>query len=394
MSERPISDGVRERGQGEEHAMFRESVRAFVRREVAPRVLEWESDGAVPREVFARMGELGFLGVRLPRDYGGSGLDFRFTGILVEELVRCGSVGVPVSVMAHAEFSTRIIAAAGTPTQKARYLPRAISGEWIGALGVSEPDAGSDVAAIRTSAVRDGDHYVVNGAKTFITNGTIADFVTMAVRTGGPGARGVSLLVVPTDAPGFLRASRLRKVGTHASDTAEIVLEDCRVPVENRIGPEGGGFPLIMQGFEAERLVLALLCTAQMQLMFDTAREYGHDRAAFGRPILGFQVWRHRLADVLTTIEAARALTRDALERYVRGEECNAAVSMAKLFASESAIRVAHECAQIHGGNSYMEEYLIGRLYRDSLAFTIGAGTSEIMREIIARHCGLEPARG
>ncbi len=377
----------------EEHRLFRKSVATFVEREITPHVAQWETDGAVPRQVFKRLGELGFLGIRMGEDVGGSGLDFWYTAILVEELVRCGSIGVPVSILTHAEFSTRIIAAAGTAEQKRTYLARAIAGEWIGALGVSEPDAGSDVAALRTRAVRDGDHYVVNGAKTFITNGTIADFVTMAVRTGGAGPRGISLLLVPTDAPGFHKAARLKKIGTHASDTAELVLEDCRVPAENLLGPENGGFPLIMQGFEAERLVLALLCGAQMRLMFETARAYGHDRSAFGRPVLGFQVWRHRLADVLTRVEAAQALTYTALDRYVRGYECNALVSMAKLFASEAAIEVAHECAQIHGGNAYMEEYLIGRLYRDSLAFTIGAGTSEIMREIIARTSGLEPAR-
>lgn len=238
---------------------------------------------------------------------------------------------------------------------------------------------------------KDGDEYVVNGSKTFITNGSMADFVTTAVRTGGAGPRGLSLLIIPSDAPGFSRGRRLEKIGTHASDTAELVFEDCRVPARNLLGDENGGFRLIMEGFEGERLVLAVICCAQMRLMWEEARRYGHERSAFGKPILGFQVWRHRLADVATTIEAAEALTYRAIDLYVRGEPCNSAASMAKLFSAESSVGVAHTCAQIFGGNRYMEEYAIARLQRDSLAFSVGAGTSEIMREIIARATGLEP---
>ncbi len=374
-----------------EHESFRRNLREFVDRELTPHVAEWEAEGAVPRQVFRKLGELGFLGVRLSEESGGAGLDFRYTAILVQELHRCGAIGVPVSILAHAEFATKVIDRGGSAELKAEFVRPAAAGERIGALGVTEPGAGSDVAAIRTKAVRDGDDYVINGAKTFITNGNIADYVTTAVRTGGPGHGGISLIVVPTDTPGLTRGRRLQKLGTHASDTAELTFEDCRVPARNLIGPENSGFKLIMQGFEGERLVLALLAAGHMRLMWEAARQYGHDRHAFGRPLLGFQTWRHRLADVRTTIEAADALNRHAIDLYVRGARANGEISMAKLFATESVREVAHHCSQIFGGNGYMEEYPIARLVRDSLAFTIGAGTSEMMREIIARTEGLTP---
>ena len=373
----------------EEHNLFRQSLREFVDREIRPHMLEWEAAGEVPRSVFTKLGELGYLGVRLSEEMGGSGLDFWYTTVLVQELIRCGSVGVGVSILAHAEFATKVIDRAGSPALREAFVRPAATGERLGGLGVTEPNTGSDVASIQTRAIRDGDHYVINGAKTFITNGSIADFITTAVRTGGPGHNGISLIVVPTDTPGFTCSRRLKKVGTHASDTAELVYEDCRVPVGNLIGEENKGFRYIMQGFEGERLVLAVICSAQMRLMWEEARQYGHDREAFGQPLLGFQVWRHRLADALTTIEAAEMLTYCAIDMYVRGESCNAEISMAKLFAGEAAMGVAHECAQIFGGNGYMEEYPIARMFRDALAFTVGAGTSEMQREIIARTRGL-----
>jgi len=382
-------------GFNEEHEIFRRSLRSFVAREVTPYVRQWEEAGAVPRVFFSRLAQLGALGIRLSEQYGGSGLDFRYTAVLVQELVRCGSVGVAVAAMAHAEFGTRIIEVGGSPQLKERYLRPAIAGELIGALGVTEPDAGSDVAAIRTRAVRDGDEYVINGAKTYITNGTIADFITTAVRTGGSGHGGISLVIVPADTPGLAR-SRLRKIGTHSSDTAELAFSDCRVPCTNLLGQQNAGFKLIMQGFVGERLVLSLIACTQMRLMWEAAREFGRERKAFGQPLLGFQVWRHRLADVITRIEAAEALMFGAIDRYVRGDSCTAEAAMAKLFATESALVVARECAQIFGGMSHMEECAMARLHRDSLAFTIGAGTSEIMREVIAAACGLdagEPGR-
>ena len=381
-------------GFSEEHDIFRRSLRAFVSREITPHVLAWEAAGEIPRELFRRLGALGYLGVRLSEEAGGGGRDFWYTAVLVQELARCGSIGVPVSILAHAEFATKVVDRAGSDELKAEFVRPAAAGERIGALGVTEPDAGSDVAALRTRAVRDGGDWVIDGAKTFISNGTIADYVTAAVRTGGPGRSGLSLIVVPTDTPGFVRGRRLKKLGTHASDTGEIAFQGCRVPARYLVGQEGGGFRLIMQGFEGERLVLAVLATAQMRLMLEEALRYGHSRKAFGQPLLGFQTWRHRLADVATTIEASEALAYRALDLHVRGEPCNAQISMAKLFATESALGVARECSQIHGGMGYMEECAMARLHRDSLAFTIGAGTSEMMREIIARASGFDPQGG
>ncbi|MDP6814821.1 MAG: acyl-CoA dehydrogenase family protein [Alphaproteobacteria bacterium] len=377
------------RNQSEEHELFRQSVRNFVEKEITPNVLTWESEGAVPREIFEKAGELGYLGLRIGEDVGGSGLDFRYTGIFVQEMMRCGSIGAPVALLAHAEFATKVVDRAGSADLRERIVRPAAAGKMIGSLGVTEPGAGSDVAALRTKAVRDGDDYVINGSKLFITNGTISDFVTTAVRTGGEGYGGISLIVVPTDTPGFSRGRRLRKIGTHASDTGEIFYDDCRVPAANLVGEENGGFRLIMEGFVGERLVLSFLACAHTRLMWEEARRYGHERHAFGRPLLANQVWTHRLADVRTALEAAEALTERALDLHLRGEPCDGEVSMAKLFTCEIAVDAARTCAQIFGGMSHMEECLMGRLYRDSLALTIGAGSSEMMREIIARNEGL-----
>lgn len=368
----------------EEQDALRQSLRDYVREKVTPHALAWEAAGEVPRSLFSDLAGLGVLGLRLSPEYGGGGQDFWFTVVLLQELMRCGSIGVPVSIMAHAEFATMLIDRYGAPALRETYVRGAAQGRLIGALGVSEPDAGSDVAAIRTRARRDGDEYVINGSKLYISNGTIADYITMAVRTGGPGPKGVSLIVVPGHSKGLTRR-RLRKLGTHAADTAEIFLEDCRVPVANLLGAENTGFGMIMSGFEGERLVLAVMACSHARLLFEEARDWGHKRRAFGQPLLGFQVWQHRLADVLTRIEAAEALTLRGIDLYVSGRAAQSEISMAKLFATETARFAATECAQIYGGLGYMEESLMARLHRDALAMTIGAGSSEIMRGLIAR---------
>ncbi|MFV2089605.1 MAG: acyl-CoA dehydrogenase family protein [Pseudomonadales bacterium] len=372
----------------EEHEMMRRSVAELVEREVIPNVRQWERDGEVPRSLFTRLAELGYLGVRLSPEFGGGGQDFWFTTVLLQELMRCGSIGVAVAIMAHAEFATKVIDRGGSRALKEKYVRPAAEGRLIGALGVSEPDAGSDVAALKTRAVKDGDDYIVNGSKLYISNGTIADYITTAVRTGGEGHRGISLIVIPADSDGLTRR-RLQKIGTHASDTAEIFFDDVRVPASNLVGEENKGFSLIMAGFEGERLVLSVMACSQARMMFEAAKTWGHDRKVFGQSLLGFQIWQHRLADVLTNLEAGEALTYQAIEKSVRGEEANSLISMAKLFTTEMALDTARECAQIQGGLSHMEDCLIGRLYRDSLALTIGAGTSETMRGIIARTEGL-----
>jgi citronellyl-CoA dehydrogenase len=381
----PTNQGAAvDRDWSEEHDALRQSLRSYVRAKVTPHVLDWEAAGEVPRSLFADLADLGVLGLRLSPEYGGGGQDFWFTVVLLEELMRCGSIGVPVAVMAHAEFATMLIDRYGAPALRDRYVRGASAGRLVGALGVSEPDAGSDVAAIRTRAVRDGADYVINGSKLYISNGTIADYITLAVRTGGPGAKGLSVIVVPADSHG-LRRRRLRKLGTHASDTAELFFEDCRVPAANLLGAENAGFGMIMSGFEGERLVLSVMACSHARLMFDEAREWGHQRRAFGQPVLGFQVWQHRLADVLTRIEAAEALALRGIDLYVRGRPAQSEISMAKLFATETARFAASECAQIYGGLGYMEESLMARLHRDALAMTVGAGSSEVMRSLIAR---------
>ena len=377
----------------EELEMMRRSVAELVEREVKPNVRQWERDGEVPRSLFTTLADLGYLGVRLSSEYGGGGQDFWFTVVLLQELMRSGSIGVAVAIMTHAEFATKVIDRGGSDELKEKYVRAAAEGRLIGALGVSEPDAGSDVAALKTRAVRDGDDYVINGSKLYISNGTIADFITTAVRTGGDGHRGISLIVVPADSDGLTR-KRLQKIGTHASDTAELFFDDVRVPASNLVGEENKGFRLIMGGFEGERLVLSIMACSQARMLFEEARKWGHDRQVFGHALLGFQVWQHRLADVLTNLEAAEAFAYTAIDKYVRGEEANSLISMSKLFATEMALDTARECAQIQGGLSHMEDCLIGRLYRDSLALTIGAGTSETMRGIIARSEGLVAEAG
>jgi len=374
----------------EDHAIFRRSVAVFVAKEITPYVAELEEDGQLPREIFKMLGDLGFLGVRLSEDYGGAGQDFLYTTVLLEELMRCGSLGVAVSIMAHAEFATKVIDRAGSDSLRERFVRPVTTGDLIGALGITEPGAGSDVAAIRTKAVREGDEYVINGAKTFITNGTIADFVTLAVRTGAEGHGGISLVVVPLNSPG-IEKNRLKKTMCHASDTAELFFSDVRVPAENLLGEEGAGFRLIMEGFEGERLVLSVIACSQMRLLYEAAKNQGHERKAFGQKLLDYQVWQHRLADVLTKITAAETLTYRAIDMYVRGESANAEISMAKLFSTELAHEIAHECAQIFGGMGLMEETPVARLARDCMGFTVGAGTSEMMRTIIAKSSGLVP---
>jgi len=368
----------------DEQQLLRRSLAGFVAREIAPHVLEWEQAGEVPREVFRKLGDLGALGLRLSPEFGGGGHDFWFTTVLLQELMRCGAIGVPVAVVAHAEFATMLIDRWGSAALRARYVRAAAEGRLLGALGVSEPNAGSDVAALGTRAVREGDEYVINGTKLYITNGTIADYITTAVRTGGPGHRGISVIVVPSDSEGLTRR-RIRKLGTHASDTAELFFDDCRVPADHLVGEENDGFRLIMSGFEGERLVLSVIACSHARLMLDEARKWGHQRKAFGRPLLSNQVWQHRFADLLTRIEAAEVLTYRGIDLYVRGAAAQSEISMAKLFATETALDVARECSQFQGGLGYMEECLMARLHRDALALTIGAGTSEMMRGIIAR---------
>jgi citronellyl-CoA dehydrogenase len=368
----------------EEHDLFRRHLREFVQKELQPHADQWERAGLVPREVFRRLGALGYLGVRFAPEYGGSGLDYWYTVILCEELVRSLSVGTAVSIMVQSEFATAVLHDEGPEPLRRELLPAAIRGEAIWALGVTEPGFGSNVAGLRTTARREGGDYVINGSKTFISNGTRADFITLAARTGPEGPKGISLIAFPTDTRGFTVGRALDKIGARASDTAELAFDNCRVPARYLIGEENKGFQYILDHFQGERLVLASFANGVMQVAWEEALRYGRAREVFGKPILQHQVWRHRLADVRTQWEAARQLTYHACDRLVRGGRAHLEVSMAKLFATETVKRVVNEVFQLHGGYANIEEFPICRLYRDVSGFTIGAGTSEIMREIIA----------
>jgi len=299
----------------ESHDMFRETVRSFVANEMAPFVEEWEDAEIFPRELFKKAGDLGLLGINYEEEYGGSGLDYWYTVCFVEELARSRCAGANMALMVQSDMATPIIADLGSPELKKEFLEPAIAGEKIAALGVSEPNAGSDVASIRTTARRDGDDWVINGSKTFITNGTRADFVTLICKTNPEaGHQGVSVIVVPGDAKGFSVGRKLKKLGNKSSDTAELAFEDVRVPARYLVGEEGKGFYYLMQNFQGERLVAALSAVAGSQLMLEDAFKYGRERYAFGQPILKFQTWRHEFADHLTQVEAARRLAYFAVD--------------------------------------------------------------------------------
>jgi len=373
----------------EEHQAFRRTVREYVERELAPHGREWDEKGEFPRSLFRTFGEMGWFGIRRDAAHGGSGLDWWYVVAYAEELARCRNAGLATSMLVHGEMAIPVIDEIGTEEQKREFLAPAIRGERIAALAVSEPDAGSDVASIRTTARRDGDDLVVNGSKMWITNGARADFLTMAVRTGGEGYGGISLVLFPTDVKGFAVGRKLEKVGLPSSDTAVLHFEDCRVPARWVLGDLDQGFSHIMVNFQGERLVAAVQAVAAMTLMLEGALRYGEERKAFGRPVRSFQAWRHRLADHLAAVEAARWLTYRACDLFCRNQVAVKEISMAKLYACELAQEVAYDCMQIHGGMGYVLESDIARAWRDVRALTIAGGTSEIMRELVARAEGM-----
>ncbi len=369
---------------GEEHEAFRTAVRRFVVDEVAPHAADWEAAGAIPREIFARMGELGMLGILAPEEYGGAAADVFFAVAFLEELPRSMMGGFCAAVSVQQFMATPHILRHGSAELKRRYVAPSVAGGKVGALAITEPDTGSDVAAIRTTAVRDGDGYVVNGAKTFITNGADGDFFTLAVRTGAEGAGGLSLLVVDADAPGITRR-RLDKLGWHASDTAEVAFEDVRVPASRLIGEENRGFAIIMESFRLERIAAAAIACGSAALVLEQTLTYMGSRQVFGRALNRFQALRHRLADLDAELEGARQLTHHAAWLLQQEDPSPREAATAKLVSTEMGKRVADECLQLHGGYGFMEEYPVARQYRDARAATLAAGTSEVMREIIAR---------
>ncbi|TMM01244.1 MAG: acyl-CoA dehydrogenase [Actinobacteria bacterium] len=371
----------------EEHEEFRLSVRRFVQRELYPHASEWEEARWFPNEVFERLAELGYLGLKFPPEYGGDG-DVVADAVLIEELAWCGSGGLAAGIGAHIGIALPPIWRFGTEEQKLRYLVPGIKGEKIAALAITEPDAGSDVASIRTRAEGAEGGYVVNGSKTFITGGVRADAIVTAVKTSDEGGHhGLSFLIIDRG-PG-VESSSLEKLGWHASDTAHITFDDVFVPAENLLGQENQGFYLIMANFQWERLLMALGAVGAMKVAFEKTLKYSLEREAFGRPIGKHQAIRHKLAEIATTVEAGRDMTYHALRVYLAGQDAVRDVTMAKLLTQRSAFEVIDTCLQIHGGNGYMTEYEIERAARDARLGPIGGGTDEIMSEILGRSLGL-----
>ncbi len=378
-----------------EHDAFRRTVRRFVETEINPHVEEWEAARLWPaHSVLKKMGDMGLLGLSYPEEYGGGGVDYWYNTVLLEEVGRADCAAVPMGIAVHTDMATPALAEFGSEELKRRFLVPAIAGDMVSAIAVSEPDAGSDVAAIHTRAVADGDDYVINGAKMWITNGTQADFITLLARTGEErGFRGMSLIVVPTETPGFSVSRKLEKLGNHASDTAILSFEDVRVPQANRIGEEGMGFILQMKQFQKERLAGSLMSTAGMEKIIRLTIDYTRGRHAFGRPLIDNQVIHFRLCELLTEVEALRQLNYHCVRLLIAGEDLTKEVSMAKLKAGRLAREVADACLQFHGGMGYVEEYPMARYFRDARLLSIGGGADEIMLGIIAKYENILPAR-
>lgn len=372
------------------HDELRAAVRTFVDRAIKPFVEAWERAGEFPaRELFARAGEVGIFGAKYEEAYGGTGPDLVADAVITEEIARCGAGGVAAALGAHKDLGPYYVYGFGTEEQRGRWLIPAIAGTKIGALAVTEPDAGSDVAAIATRAERSDGGWLLTGTKTFITNGPIADFCVVAARTApDQGHRGISLFVVEAGTPGFA-ARRIETVGWRTSHTGELIFDRCELPGDALLGEENQGFHHIMESFQWERMVMALAAVSAAEATLGSAVAYGTERQAFGRPVAKFQVWRHRFADLATEIEAARSLSYHALRKLVAGEDATREVSMAKWYATELDWRVADEALQIHGGYGYMMETPVQRAWRDSRLGPIGGGTTEIMKDLIGRSYGL-----
>ncbi len=373
-----------------EHEDLRESVRRFVAAELRPYATEWEDARWFPDEVFAKLAAVGFLGLKYPEAYGGEGGDYLHDAVFCEELASCGSGGLAAGIGAHTGIATPPVWKFGTEDQKQRFLVPAIRGEKIAALGITEPGAGSDVAGIRTTAKRVDGGYVVNGSKTYITNGVRADFVVTAVKTTQEGGHsGLSFLIVEKGMEGYGVSKKLEKMGWHASDTAELAFQDVFVPEENLLGEENKGFYLIMANFQWERLLMALGSVGSMQQVLNRTISYATEREAFGRRVAGFQAIRHKLAEMALKLETGRAVTYNALRLFHEGHDAIREVTMAKLATQRAAFEVADDAVQIHGGAGYMTEYEVERAARDTRLGPIGGGTDEIMKEILAKQMGL-----
>ena len=370
---------------GKQHNLLRNAVRDFVKKEISPHVDEWEEAGGFPKELFKKVADLGFNSISYPAEYGGADGDAFENIVVLEEFCRCGSFGLVSGLFTHGMALPPIVKH-GTREQKEKFLRPVIAGKSIAALGITEPSGGSDVASLKTTAVLDGDHYIVNGSKTFITSGYNADQLTCAVRTGSEGSEGISLLIIEADTPGYATSEKMKKMGWSASDTVEIYFDNCRVPVENRIGEENKGFYYQMENFQFERMGMAVQTNMISQLCLDEAIKYAKEREAFGKSIVGFQVTRHKLAEMATLLEASREFTYRVAAHINAGEYKIKEVSMAKNFACQVADKLTFDATQIFGGYGFIRGYLVERLYRDNRIMSIGGGTHEIMNEIISKH--------
>jgi acyl-CoA dehydrogenase len=375
----------------EEHEMFREQVRRFAENELAPKIPEWNRVGMSDRESWRKMGAAGFLGANAPVEYGGAGADFIYDAIVVEELARVRAHGLMMGL--HSDICLPYLTTYGSEEQKKRYAPGAISGDIILAIAMTEPGTGSDLAAVQTSARRDGDSYVINGSKMFISNGQIADLVIVVAKTdprARPAHRGVSLILVEADAPGFMRGRKLDKLGFKGQDTSELFFEDCRVPAANLLGAEGAGFKMLMEKLQQERLVTAVgAMTSARQCLEDTIA-YTKQRRAFGQSISSFQNTQFKLVEMATEVEVGQAFVDRCLAAHVRGDDIVSEVSMAKWWITDLLKRVASQCLQLHGGYGFMMEFPVATDYADAAVQSIYAGTNEIMKVIIARRMGLD----
>ncbi len=370
-----------------EHRMLRTQLRRFVAEEIAPQAAAWEAEGTVPRTLLRRMGELGFLGIRYPEAFGGSGMDARGSVVLAEELGRSTFGGVAITVLVHTDMASVHVFNAGTEAQKAAWMPGIVSGEVITAVAVTEPGAGSDVKAIRTRARRDGPDWVIDGAKTFITNGVLADLYCIAARSegSGRGSRGISLFLVERGTPGLQVVRRLEKHGWRSSDTAELAFDGLRVPAANLLGGEGQGFYAIMQNFQNERLVLGAMAMGEAQAALELTIAYLRQREAFGAPLWEKQAIRLRLAALAARVEAGRQMVYTTAARMARGEEMVREVSMIKAYCGELVNEVMHACLQVHGGTGFMQGTAIERMARDARVQAIGGGATEVMLEEVAK---------
>ena len=371
----------------EEHEMFRKALRKMLDKEAYPYFEQWEKDRDIPREFWLKLGENGFLCPMISEEYGGLALDFGYSAILTEELERVGA-GLASGISLHSDIVTPYIEAYGTTAQKEKWLPKSVTGEYISAIAMTEPGAGSDLAGIQTTAKKDGEFYILNGEKTFITNGIHADYVVVVCKTdpqASPAYKGVSLLIVDNGTPGFKRGKKLDKIGMHSADTGELIFEDVRVPVENLLGEENRGFYYLMEKLQQERLIVAIETQIEAECCLQLTVDYVKERKAFGSRIADFQNTQFKLAEMATEIELGRTYVDSLIEKHIAGKDIVKEVSMAKWWISEMAKRVVADCLQLHGGYGYMEEYEIARRYRDIPVAAIYAGTTEIMKGIIAK---------